>query len=247
MKIKKYFWSKIDLIITFLLLILIMACWFLGKDSDEPYKSLFINLTAGLIGSVITIWGIEFLHKKQLETKWNEARKVAKDDILQLKNMLVSYISNPMGYNISKYIKDNKNLEEWSGKAIKDIAIDMSNKNLKDILNNLNINQWRQLKMNLPHIRNNLLEKLEIYNSVLPPEILGQILKIKQHFDNFYNIFNLVPELFTENETNWPRNDGGVEKNKSTREAFIVAFSRDLEVYFKEINTLISLLEEVEF
>ena len=246
MKINKL-WDKIDFIITILLVIFIVASWYFSLKVNEPFKSLLINLTAGFIGSIITIWGIEFLRRKQFKARWDEAKKTAKQDIVELKNMLVSYISNPLGFVVDLYTKDDQDVKQWSEDAIKSMVVDIDRQDLGKILNRLSIEQWRHFKLNLPFIRSSLFEKLQLYNEVLPPEVFGQLLKIKKDCDNFYFAFGLVPELFTENESNWPPNKGGLKNNRLIRNTLIKTLSGELKIYFKDIATLINLLEKIEF
>jgi len=241
-KIKKYFWSRIDYIITILLIILVVIFWCLTSRLNEPYKGLFINLTAGMIGSIVTIWGIEFLRRQKFEKQWSVAKKVAKTDIKKLINVLTSYISGPLGVTVDSYKDEKKSLEEWSNEAIKKIVADFTQRNLNEILNGLSVEQWKNLKIDLPFIYLSLSEKCTLYREVLPPEVFGQLLKIKNNFDDFYLSFGLLPELFTENETNWPTNRGGLENNKAIRIVLIKNFSNNLKIYFDDIKILMDLV-----
>ncbi|MDP2683742.1 MAG: hypothetical protein Q8P20_01670 [bacterium] len=248
MRIRKIILSKIDLLITVLLLLFAVILWYISFKISEPQKSLLINLVAGLIGSIVTIWGIEYFRKKQSEIRWGQTKNIAKKDIITLKNMLVSYISGPLGVTVMKYYKGSEsNSVQWASETINKIANDIVKNDISSIINQLEITRWRSLKGNLISIRSSLLEKLYLYAEILPPEIFGQLLKIKNNLEKLSDPFSIFPELFIEDENNWPINKNNIGKYRLLRNSSIKKLSGDLLEYFNEVRIFIELLNKIKF
>jgi len=248
MNIKIHISNKIDVIITLILLIPAIALLVFSFCIAEPFKSLLINLVAAIFGSIITIWGIEFIRRKHMEIRESTAKTMVRDEIIQLKNTMVSYIAGPLGFSALKYEYNTKeNIEKWGEVVIKDIVNNILKQDLLVILEQLDTNGWFYFKTNISSIRSALLEKIQLYKEVLPPEILGQLFKINKICSNIWVTFNLMPELFTEKENNWPSSGSMIESLRSARNILIKSLSRDLKYYFESINVLIKLLEEIKF
>ncbi len=247
MKIKEWFLNKIDLIITVSLAVAAFMLFIFSFIVDEPFKSLFIHLVAGFIGSIITIWGIEFWRKKKFEMKWGKAKDVAKEDIIQLRNKLVSYIGGPMGFQFTQYGSTEEILGSRSEEIVKAMVDDINSHDFDEILNKLSIDQWNSFQVNLPLIRLSLFEGLQLYKEILPPEILGQLLRVNRIFNRFYFTFGFVPDLFTKDEDYWPINKGGIKKNREIRAGLIKSLAKDLKDYFEKIDILIDLLRKTRF
>jgi len=240
----KFFWQKIELIITALLLVLAYILWYFSGRVSILYQGLLVNLCAGTVGSVITIWGIEFLRKRQAKTFLTEARGVTKIHMTRLMNMLVSHIASPLGISVMQYELDRENL--GSNAVIKHIANDLKQKNIQEILRKMSVENWKNLALNLPVIRAELSDTFLLYKDVLPVVVIGKLLNVKMAFDNFYKLFGGFHDLFVNEESGWPRNESGIEKNREVRELLMKNFANELKEYFIKISVLFNLLDKIK-
>lgn len=235
--------SKI-IIFVFLSLLTIVSLWISYSSSfSSTTRNLFTNLAAGGITAVLTIFGVDQIIKRSNEAKWKEAKKTAKSEMEYLTNMLASHLEIPLGFKITDYEVNSNSIEQGARTVLKQIIDEILNKDMDQLLQRMTTEKWGQLLMNLFLIRQSLSETTQLYSSILPPEILGKLLKTKRIFQNFYFSFGLVPELFTKDQSNWPSNKGGVENNKSIRASLLKGFSMDLKQYFEELKALITLVD----
>lgn len=207
-------------------------------------SDLLINLAAGGISSLFTIFVIDWLIQENENRKWKDAKTTARSEMITLTNMLTSYISTPLGYKPTDYQINPKDVEASSRKVIKQIVEQLQSQNWKTLLDGLTIKKWEHLQINLLFIHPTINQSVQLYSQVLPPEVLGKLLIVRKDFHNLYNSFSLVPELFTKSQANWPENKGGLENNKSIRQSLLESFSKELKDYFTHLSDLIKIIDD---
>lgn len=243
----KKFYSKYetDIVITILLLLLSAILFILIKNKN--LDDLLVNLSSGIIGSIITIWGVEVLRRKNQEKRIAPARMVAKEEIIRLKNQLTCFVSNAFDITVYNHITDGNFSEENIKKAIIEIAKEFITIDILSLLKSLSVSQWAHLQENLPLIRKTLSEMLQLYQNVLPDEIFGQLLIVNKNFDQIYSTFGVFPDLLTKEEGDWPKNKNGEGANRGIRKVWIELYAGYLKRYYESIVKLSELLETVDF
>lgn len=243
----KKFYSKYktDIIITILLITISLALFI--SIENKNIDDLLLNLSSGVIGSIITIWSIEVLRRKNNDNKIATAKVIAREEILRLRNQLTCFVSNAFDITVYNYIDNEDFSEENTVKVIKKIAEDLSSVDMLSLLEGLSIRQWSHLQENLYIIRKTLSEMLNLYKGILPDEILGQLLLVNKNFDYIYSSFGVFPELFVREEKDWPVNKKGADKNRSIRNSWIKLYAVNFKKYYESIVKLNELLEAVEF
>jgi hypothetical protein len=233
-----------DTEITIDLTFLAAAFFFISFHIIDPYSSLLINLSAGVIGSAITIWGVENLRKKSYEEKISPANTIADEEIRYLRNLLVCYISNVLGITVRGYLGNRDVSEKEVEKSVDSIIAELSESNFLTLFSGLEIDQWKKIESNLILIKFDLSEKIQLYQNIFSPEIFSQLIVINKVFKDFYNSFGLFSFLLTTPEKDWPENKKGPSRNRSLRDFHIRVLSEKMEIYFCEVRSLSSLLAE---
>jgi hypothetical protein len=246
--IKAFIYKNIEWIITVGLIFFAFIFYILGIIFPS-FNGLFTNLCAGCATAIIVIWGIEHLRKKGNMQRFAEVNKVAQSDIDSQATMLVWYMANPLHFSIFDYEYDkNGYTHELIRKANKSVLKDILKSDLQGVLVRFEVKDWKHLAMNVALIKVALDENVKIYGNVIPPEILGGILAVRKAFNALSNFsFPILIDLFVKEESEWPINKSGIERNRELRANQITLIARDLKEYFSRVKYLVNLLDELKF
>lgn len=226
------------------LLVLLLGSVILGFHLSDKWGDLFINITASFIIIIFTIFMIDWLFEEQKEKKLKDAHNIAKEDMSLLVNMLVSYVGTPLVGSIISDLDPEKGIKDQADILIKDLLSKILSINLREKLKTLTTSDWEHLQINMIFIKSDLTEKTSLYSDLLPPEILGKLLKVRRIFMSFYSLFGLLPELFTKDKDNWPPNKGGMQNSEAIRLVLLEQFTSYLKSYFYATKELINILED---
>lgn len=192
-QIKDFILRNARLLILLLLSVLGVILYLASRSVNSPLSDLLINLCASSFMAIITIFGVDFLLGLHNRRKWREAEQVAKDDLIHLSDMMVTYIAIPLGFNPLDYsVKDKKVIEVNVFKAIDTLLDDLKNINLDKSFSLLPNDKWKHLEINLLFLRPSITEAITTYDDVLTPELFGKFLKVKKTFNDFYFQFGLI-------------------------------------------------------
>ena len=222
--------------------------YILGVSIKSNNGAFFLNLSAGCVTSLIIIWVVENFRKQENESKFFEVRKIAKNDINSLVMMLTSHVASPLGFRFLNYKRDyNEPIDEWSRKTGYIVLDEILNRDIDIILEKMNIDDWHNFATNIILIKYSLSENIRVYAQVIPPEILGKILIIRESFNKIDSVFSITPELLLRERKDWPLNKLGVNMNLEIRKNMINFFTKDLREYFSDIKETFLLLDELDF
>jgi hypothetical protein len=215
-----------------------------SKCFSATTSDLFLNLSAGGVSSLFTIFVIDKLIKDNENKKWKDAWDTSKSELIVLSNMLASYVSAPLGYKTTSYDIDPQEIEKSSREAVKLIVNEINNADMDALVTKMSAKSWEHLQINLTFIFYSLNQSVQIYSQIIPPEVLGKLLKTRKDFFSFYNSFGLLPELFTKPQSKWPENKGGIKNNLSIRKNLLLSFANSLSNYYKSLDELIAIIDE---
>lgn len=216
-------------LLTVLLTLTIMLLW-LGLKNMVNLGDFWVNLSAGSATLIGTLFVIDVILDRRRRTELAEARNTTKGDLTQLANMMVSYISAPFKLTVFNYERGDKDVETWSTEILSHILQEIKKRDKEKLLSSLSWNGWQHLQLNLMFIKPSLSENLLLYKELLPPEVLGKLLRLRKTFNNFYFYFGLLYEGFIRNKKALPSN---VTKGMAD----------DLEQYFSDLEQLFNALK----
>lgn len=231
-RIKKYIFVLVLLIILFLLTSTLYLMDFLLM------KDLWVNLSAGFILLIATVFVIDVLLEKRKQAELKEALDVSEADLRELTNMLVSYPALALGFNTINF-KEATNPERNIEAIAKDmvsqtIVIVLTPGNLYKSLLAMDIKQWEHLEINLISIKSSLNEKVPIYQSLLTSSVLGKLLKTRKSFNTLYFTFGLFSQIFIHKP---------VAGKDDLKGVFIKNLEQNFIQYYKDVANLIKLIE----
>lgn len=247
-KITTYFFSKF-IKLKWLLLVLILAgilFFWLGFIFEGKLADLFINISATFFSLIGVIFIIDALLENEHKKEMRESHLIVKTELLFLRNELFNYFREAFGVafpsgkidfgKISKY-------EDEIDKINRQLLVYIQN-NLEQIIIQMKPSDWRRLQLNLVAMKIDLFEKFSLYKEMVPATVLAKLLLVKKSFDSFYSIFGVFPDLFINEEKNWPVNKFGQEKNRQLRKEFLSLFIKNLRDYFNSLNEFMDALNE---
>jgi hypothetical protein len=205
-----------------------LACIF---HAQAILSSIFSSLVGDSLIVIITTTFIEWLPRHNKEVKWKTAQSVAKEDLLQFRNKLISYMVSPFGYkiNIQSAEFDVDNINESSREILNGFVDKILEENINNLLSKFENDKWRQLELNMKLIRSEFLEYFQLYQEIMSPEVLGKFLIVHKDFKQTFNTFGLISTGGLFDET----------LKQNLKEAYIKSFAEDLTNYFKSLKDFI--------
>ncbi len=237
-QIRKFRLLLLLLILAFLVLLLVSFL------TGEGWTGLWVNLSASVLTIVGTLFVVDVVLESRKKEEWEEAESVAKEDIQQLVNMLVSHFSNPFGYKVEPKMLDQKKPLEEQVQVLNQYFLTALQKNLSFLLENALQKNWDSLQINLFILRPRISQTIDLYRDNIPPQLFGKLLAVNRHFGSFFHLFSLFPELFTKEEKYWPPNKLGVGQNRKIRRQFLSLFEKELRKLFKATENISTMLNE---
>lgn len=228
----KDFFQRIQqfrLLLSALFVATILLLW-LGVKNVIQLGDFWINLAAGTVTLVGTLFVIDVILDRRRKTELREAHGTAKVDIAQLTNMLISYMASPFKITVFDYERGTQNIEVWSNEVLGHILEDIKKRDKLKLLSSLNKDGWEHFQLNLLFIKPSLSETLALYKELLPPEILGKILKVRRSFNNFYYSFGLLYIGF-------------ITDNKAIPTHLLEGLENDLSEYFLDVEHMLNTLK----
>ena len=212
-------------------------------SSHPILSSLLTNLASGFFISMVTILGIEEISKRLEHARRAKIRHSAKDDITELSRMNVSYSTAPFGITVYDFPQQTgESNEEWTQRSLAASLDALDLATLKQKLPILTKEDLGHLGMNLQMVSTTFSENLQLYVTVLNPEILGRALMTKRAFGkifSFYPIFVAMSQIPTID----PRTDpDGAASQRANRTAILNGFANALNQYFSEVNQFMALV-----
>ena len=213
-------------------LLVLTIIFFLLSTRINNLKDLLVNMSAGSLTALLTVFFIDLLREGYKETKWGQARVIANEDLFELANMLVSYTTIPFGYKVTNYRKSEKDLKQWGFTTLKHILGDIRKKNISDLFKRFDVKKWEHLEMNLLFIKPTITDYLRTYNEVLTSNLLAKLLKVRRSFNKFYYLFGLV-------------NIGFIKERKPVDKVLVNGLAEDLDAYFDSVDELFTEIEKL--
>lgn len=196
---------------------------------------LWINLSAGFITLIFTIFIIDVLLENRRRQELKEADSVFMIEIWEMIRKMTVYILIPIDNEIkNKFIGLNEGKHKSTLKGIVQEMI--GTQFIDDNLHKLSIQKWEHLEINLIDIRLSMDEVIKIYQPLLPIYLIGKIYGLRKKYIEFYNHFALFSQTFIHDPI----------KDDELKNIFINELSNKLQSYYEALFELIKSLEKYE-
>ena len=215
------------------LLIMTITLLWLGLRNMIELGDFWINLSAGSATLIGTLFVIDVILDRRKKIEFSEAHDTAKSDLTQLANMMISYMAAPFRLTVFNYERGTRDLETWSTEVLGHILQDIKKRDKTKLLSGLNKDGWQHLQLDLMFIKPSLSENLLLYKELLPPHVLGKLLKLRRTFSDFYFYFGLLYEGF-------------IRDGKSSPDSAVKGMADDLDQYFSDLEQLYVTLKNWE-
>jgi len=205
-------------------------------SEDNKWDDFFVNLGASFVIVVFTIFVVNRLLDERDKKRYKDAHDTAKRDIEILKNKLVICPGEILGLAIENddYLLTELEMEN----SIKNVLEKLIKSNIEQILESHTTKDWERLERNFSSVKNSLSNIIMLYSNLVPPEILGKLLKVNQKTGDFFYEFDTFSSLFTKEKEGWLHNKLGQEYNMKIRNTLISRLSVKLENYFNAVEEL---------
>ncbi|KKT58107.1 MAG: hypothetical protein UW51_C0006G0194 [Candidatus Amesbacteria bacterium GW2011_GWA1_44_24] len=218
--------------VIFILLVVLAIIFYFFSFHLQNMRDYLVNLSAGSISALLTVFLIDLLRERNKEIKWGQAKTIATEDIVELSTMLVSYMTIPFGYKVTDYKQDNKDLKKWGFSILKQILNDIQKKDISNLFRQLSYDKWEHLELNLLFIKPTLTDYIQTYSEILAPDLLGKMLKVRRTFNKFYYLFGLA-------------NIGFIKDKKPLDKVLLNGLAEDLNTYFDSVNELFTEVDKL--
>ena len=216
-------------IIVVLLFLAALASFFIavfltGKsDLHAPFSSLLLNLSASLLILILATFLIDPILEGIKEKNWRGTRsKAALDDFKLFSNMVATYLLSPLGIKVYDYMDiNNADVNEEATVGIDKMLKDVSQEKIEKLLQNLSFEGWKHLTTDVLLIRNEIQETLLAYNSVMPKDLLSELLTLRVKFKAIDTNVGLLNSTILYSRTDW-------EERNGKRKRLYLDFCRDI-------------------
>lgn len=240
-RIRRYF--SVLIILVLFVLVFYVLWWF----KVWGLQDLWVNLVAGWITLIGTMFLIDHLLEQRKQAEWKEASSVTQEDLIKLSNMLISYISSPLGLSVLNYKDFSSAVSAEEGeKILLHIVEDLLLMDLNKKLLQLRNENWRSFHSALIYINKELYDSVVVHNTVLTPTVLGKLLRVRKSFNDLFSFFVLIPDLLVNEEKDWPQNAYGQERNREIRNSFIATIGSNLQTYLKSVKDFYLTIRQVD-
>ncbi|HUO50561.1 MAG TPA: hypothetical protein VMU25_03325 [Candidatus Paceibacterota bacterium] len=248
---QKYFYKYLELILLVTLMLLSGgSLWVahVASGTHQTINALGANLCAGFVMAIVTIFGIELLRRKRDAWRMVGATKAAREEVKILTNMLVSYLSEPLGKTILDHPQNTgESVNDWADRAIRAIATDLTTADNLPALNAKLPKEWEYFGSVLLLMRQNLGETLKIYAALFPPEVLGHLLNVRREFERIMSNFSVVRHILITDKASWSTLTGSGVVARAFPDRMIAELDVALRRYFVAVRGFIEATEEAGF
>lgn len=162
----------------------------------EPWRSLFVNLAAGLAGSVITVFYIEKIIRRNEQYEWTRVKEHVGRQVNILANATTSSvrlalrIDVPMPSNVAEAISDPRHLRTMMLELIeRQLLPGISG------LSQMNQDAWRIFANNMIGCVKDAERILSLFSRSLDPTIMGLILDIHEKARALLSQYQTWPDM----------------------------------------------------
>ena len=146
--------------ITFIILTVLGIVFFILSDIQD-FRPLFLNITSGIIGIIITVFLVERVISYYISHYWHTPELKINSTLQGITYEIVSNVAGGLGYKRDDIFNVNKittgTMKEVQEEIIRGIDEELIPLNIEEKLNNYTENQWNMLEMRLDEITKRLI------------------------------------------------------------------------------------------
>jgi hypothetical protein len=183
-----------------------------------------INLSAGFIGSFVTVFIIESFQEKSKRERQKEFFSIAKGDLESLSNALVFCLLAPFGITYLNYPLHIKRGEP----TVRDRAVEdfLTGEYSVEQFNEKN---WEHFKINVLFIRQ-MFQEVLVYQELFSSEFKGKFFALRKDFkdiDQTTGIFLSVPDI--------------MKSDSSAKKAIVSNLDHHLKKYYNSLKLFLKI------
>jgi hypothetical protein len=177
------------------------------------------------------------------EKDWRGARSdAALEEFVLFSNMVATYLLTPLGILVTNYMDvNNENFNEETSTGIDRMLRDISEEKIKDILQQLPKTEWKHLLLDVILIRGEIQEVINIYQPIMPKNLLSELLILRVKFKAIDTNVGLFNSIFLYSETDWAERTG---QRRNLYNDFCRDISKCIYEYLSSVSKFRSLLSE---
>lgn len=204
-------------------------------------SNLFINLAGSSTFALITIVVIEFLRDAKLNSETLDAKKAALADVERLSNMLIWWIAEPISQEtiLDYKVEDTKSIDAQN-KATAIMITKLQAMNINKSLTDMEPERWQRMILNLSQMKGQMNEYAQYYASSCDRRVYARYLACRSVYASLLRSLTVpaFSDILAKDESQWPKNKYGPERNRAIRTSLIESVAEDTEEYLLAVGNL---------
>ncbi len=195
----------IVIVLGIIAIVFFISSVYLTNSLRSSFSNLLLNLSASLVILIIATFLIEPILEGIKKREWIGIRnKSAIEDFKLFSNLTASYLLAPLGYIVTNYVDINKPISDSeSSRALEKMLEDATKEKLNLGLKELSKDKWINLINNLFFLRNEIKEIIDVYQHIMPKDLLSELLTLRVNFRKIDRDLALFNTIFLFKEDDW--------------------------------------------
>ncbi|MCA9392053.1 hypothetical protein KC614_02505 [candidate division WWE3 bacterium] len=193
--------NRISIMLAIVLIVFFVVSFYFSTTTDNPIMSdLFVNLSAGFVGSLVTVFIIEVFVRIKDSQKIRSTTKLLNLEFMSYLNIVVGnilFILHARTWSVENFGKDSIIEETYLRENINDLSTLLTDDSR---LSNLNLEEYDAFLDYIERSLADLLELLEVYRPQSDSEVFKQMLDLRMNLKEIDRIFVITRDIFLKHE-----------------------------------------------
>ena len=180
------------------------------------------SLSAGLVGTLLTITIIDYLQEQGRKLKFKNSEKIINRELKDLSILTINWIASRFGFVLKNYYKDD------ADKAIHQVCKNFKKLDINKIIQKFSLQDWNILLKYLVYIKSSIDESVSIYKDHISGDLLGLLFRLRSNFKGMYWTFGLM-------------HAGWIVDNKTPPQDLVNQYIKELQEVIESANNLLKV------
>jgi hypothetical protein len=161
----------------------------------DPWRSLFVNLTATFLGSMVTVFYVEVILRRDEQRQWAMVMGHVGKHVNVLGNAAISSIRQALRLPLPPAFDDFEAIKDPA--TVRRFMIQLADSLLQEITSIADMDQeaWRSLANNLRSIMQNCERIIALFGANLDPVITNLVLDVAEKAQDLLGHYQIIPDL----------------------------------------------------